>query len=196
MTIISLLLNFLFAQGAEMNKITIRINEHIIIRETTPDDAENLIKYVKKVSGETDFLTFSPDEFKTTVEKQKEYLKKYCERDNCLTIIAVNNENRVVGMLDFKGGAKSRTMHSGEFGITVLKGYWGKGIGKAMINYLIDWARNLGTVRKIDLKVRSDNNRAIKLYKNMGFIVEGEISRFFYIDGAFYSVLCMGLKID
>jgi RimJ/RimL family protein N-acetyltransferase len=180
----------------EMKKIKLNNNEVIHIREILVSDAEKILEYIKKVSGETNFLTFSPDEFKTTVEKEKNALKKYSERDNCLAIIAVDNENRVVGMLDFNGGAKSRTKHRGEFGITVLKEYWGKGIGKAMINYLIDWARNLGTIRKIDLKVRSDNNRAIKLYKNMGFIVEGEISRFFYIDGAFYSVLCMGLKID
>lgn len=179
-----------------MNKMTIRVNEHIIIREITPNDAESLIEYVKKVSGETNFLTFSPDEFKTTVEKEKNALKKYSVRDNCLAIIAVDNENRVVGMLDFEGGAKSRTKHSGEFGITVLKKYWGKGIGRSMITYLIDWARDLRTIRKIDLKVRSDNSRGIKLYKNIGFVVEGEISRFFYINGVFYSVLCMGLKID
>lgn len=140
-----------------MNKMTIRVNEHIIIRETTPDDSETLIEYVKKVSGETNFLTFRPDEFKTTVEKEKNALKKYSERDNCLAIIAVDNENRVVGMLDFDEGPKSRKKHSGEFGITVLKEYWGKGIGKSMVNYLINWARKSGTIRKIDLKVRSDN---------------------------------------
>ncbi|MFO7883122.1 MAG: GNAT family N-acetyltransferase [Kosmotogaceae bacterium] len=179
-----------------MNNKTIRVNEHIIIREATPDDAKRLIEYVKKVSGETDFLTFSPEEFKTTIEKQKKYLKKYSERDNCLAIIAVDDKDRVIGMLDFDGGPKLRTKHSGEFGITVLKEYWGMGIGKTMVSYLITWAKNLGTVRKIDLKVRSDNKRAIDLYKRMGFEIEGEISRFFCIDGSFYSILCMGLKID
>ncbi len=179
-----------------MKKIKLKNGESINIRKVLISDAEKIFHYVKKVSGETDFLTFSPDEFKTTIKKQKDYLKKYTVRENCLALIAVDEDERVVGMLDFDGGQKSRTKHRGEFAITVLKEYWGQGIGKAMINYLIKWAKNLGAIRKIDLKVRSDNRRAINLYKSLGFVVEGEISRFFYINDSFYSVFCMGLKID
>lgn len=179
-----------------MKKIKLKNGENIKIRKVQINDAEKILNYVKRVSGETDFLTFSPDEFKITIKKQKEYLKEYTERKNCLALIAIDVNKRVVGMLDFCGGIKSRTKHSGEFAITMLKEYWGQGIGRSMINYLIDWAKDLGTIRKIDLKVRSDNIRAVNLYKNMGFVVEGEISRFFLINGSFYSVLCMGLKID
>ena len=47
---------------------------------------------------------------------------------------------RIVGTLNFSGGARPRTAHIGEIGVSVLKEYWGKGIGTEhrMPDILID----------------------------------------------------------
>jgi GNAT superfamily N-acetyltransferase len=60
-----------------------------------------------------------------------------------------------IGCLNFSGGPRERTAQIGEFGITVRKAYWGLGIGRALIEYLIEWSRNSGVIRKINLKVRN-----------------------------------------
>jgi ribosomal protein S18 acetylase RimI-like enzyme len=78
----------------------------------------------------------------------------------------------------------------------VLKKYWNRGIGRALIEYLIQWAQMGGIVKKIDLMVREDNHSAISLYKSAGFEVEGKIRRAMRIDGRFYDFLYMGRLID
>lgn len=81
-------------------------------------------------------------------------------------------------------------------GITVRKPYWGLGIGKLLLKYLIDWAKGTGIIRKINLRVRSDNEKAIKLYEKYNFKKEGTLLRDFCINEKFYDSICMGLLID
>jgi RimJ/RimL family protein N-acetyltransferase len=79
--------------------------------------------------------------------------------------------------------------------VSVLKDYWGMGIGEELIRYLINWSRDSG-IRKINLRVRQDNLKAISLYKKLGFTEEGIVKRDSLIGGKFYDSLLMGLLID
>lgn len=58
--------------------------------------------------------------------------------------------------------------------IAVREDFRGKGYGKAVINYLIDKAFNYFNISKIDLIVDADNEKAIKLYLDLGFSIEHE----------------------
>lgn len=104
-------------------------------------------------------------------------------------------DGRIVGNLNFDGGQRPRTRHMGEFGLTVLKDYWGQGVGSILLKYLINWSRETGVIKKINLTVREDNKTAIKLYKKFGFKEEGFITRFFYLEGKFYNALKMGIEL-
>ena len=83
---------------------------------------------------------------------------------------------------------------SGEFGITVQRKYWGTGIGSLMIDALIAWAKNTGIIKKINLRVRTDNERAILLYEQKGFVKEGVIRKEICIDCKFYDHYWMNLE--
>ena len=52
-----------------------------------------------------------------------------------------------------------------------------------------------GFVRKVNLQVRTDNARAIALYKRKGFAVEGTISRGIFLDDVFFDLHWMGLEL-
>lgn len=178
-----------------MKKYKLRNGKVVVIREGKREDAKAVITYMEKVSGESDYLTFGDGEFNTTVEEEAIFIEDSKKYRNALFLIAVC-EDEIIGCLTFSGGNRKRIEHYGEFGITVLRKYWGFGIGKILINYLINWARETGIIKKINLKVRADNIKAIKLYKRLGFIMEGAISRFFYHNGIFYDVYIMGIEID
>ncbi|QRG69135.1 GNAT family N-acetyltransferase [Brevibacillus choshinensis] len=117
------------------------------------------------------------------------------EAPNQLFLVA-EVEGTLVGNLTFRGGARARTQHAGEFGVSVLKDFWGYGIGRALIESLLGWAKDSAVVRKINLRVRSDNASAIHLYKKLGFKEEGVFTREFLIDGVFYDCILMGIDID
>jgi RimJ/RimL family protein N-acetyltransferase len=114
--------------------------------------------------------------------------------DNQLYIFGLIAD-RIVSTLTFVAGHRPRVRHSGEFGMSVRQSYWGLGIGSLMLDTLVDWARATRIVTKIDLRVRTDNERAIKLYKRKGFVIEGTIRRAIRLGGEYFDHYCMGLEL-
>jgi len=169
--------------------------EKVTIRKAEISDAAALIEYLNIISGESDFLTFGPGEFGRSVEAEAEFIANAQKKKKALFIVAVAS-GKVIGNLNFSVGPRERTAHTGEFGVSVLKDYWGKGVGEKLIRYLISWSRSSGVIRKINLRVRTDNARGISLYKKLGFTEEGIVKRDFLIGGKFYDSLLMGLLID
>ena len=73
--------------------------------------------------------------------------------------------------------------------------HWGLGIGERLMRAVVGWARANPVVAKINLRVRVDNARAIRLYERVGFEVEGTIRRDLCIDGHYHDHLFMGLLL-
>lgn len=67
-------------------------------------------------------------------------------------------------------GLKNIKKTEGEYwGYIGEKSYWGKGIGKTIMNMIVDKAREL-KLKKIYLKVLLENYRAINLYRKFNFV--------------------------
>ncbi|MCF6296423.1 MAG: GNAT family N-acetyltransferase [Flavobacteriaceae bacterium] len=69
----------------------------------------------------------------------------------------------------------------------------GKGYGKEVLSLIQKYVFDILNLRKIILEVIETNTRAINLYKNFGFRVEGTLEKQFYFNKVFHSVLIMSL---
>jgi RimJ/RimL family protein N-acetyltransferase len=167
----------------------------LLIREATAEDARSVLDYTQQISCESDFLTFGPGEFGITEKQEVEILENSRKTENMLFILGLVND-KIVSILNFSGGKRKRVEHCGEFGLTVLKEYWGAGIGSLMIDALTAWAKNTKIIKKINLRARTDNKRAISLYERKGFVKEGTIRKEIFIDGKFYDHYWMSIEID
>lgn len=163
------------------------------IVQPSPDLAADIVAYVNQVGGESDNLTFGANQFNVSVEQEAELLRKTRESDLNLMIVGLV-ENRVVSVANLSRNSRDRMKHLGILGISVMKEFWGQGIARAMMDATIVWAETHG-VSKIQLKVKSDNDRAIRLYEKMGFIREGFHPGEVLIDGQFHDHISMGLFI-
>ena len=166
-----------------------------IIRTVLKEDAKELLNYLNIIGGESDYLTFGENEFGFDIVKEQSFIENINSKDNSLFIVA-EKSGKIIGNLNFTTGNRKRIEHCGEFGVSVLKEYWGKGIGSALVKYLIKWANSNDKIKKINLKVREDNTKAYKLYKKLGFLEEGRVRRDYKVDNIFYDSLLMGLYID
>jgi RimJ/RimL family protein N-acetyltransferase len=178
----------------EPRKHELKNGRVLLIREVAVEDARALLDYVEHISGESDFLSFGPGEFELTEPEEQEFIRKCLASDNQLFILGLIDDT-IVAILNFSGGRRPRVRHSGEFGISVRKQYWGLGIGSLMLNTLIDWARHTQIVKKINLRVRTDNQRAIELYKRKGFAKEGTSRKEILLDGKYFDHHWMGLEL-
>lgn len=164
------------------------------VREAEPADARDIIAFVNAVGGESDFLTLGRDEFELTEAEEAEFLCKCQEADNQLYLVATL-DGAVVATMHFESGRRVRVRHSGEFGMSVRKAHWGQGIGSALLDTLLVWAAQTAIIKKINLRVRADNERAIRLYEAKGFKHEGTLTNELLIDGRYYDLYAMGLNL-
>lgn len=172
-----------------------KTGEDLLIREAISDDALAFIKYLNQVAGESNFLTFGAGEFKMTIEEEKKFIEDHHQADNQIFLVAEVNQE-IIGLMNVCASRKSRLRHIADFGISIKKDYWSKGIGSKMMEAMLEWARDKGIIRKINLTVNTDNKVAIALYKKYGFKIEGTIRRHSLINGKFYDSYSMGLLID
>jgi len=178
----------------EPRKYELKNGRILLIREAVVNDARAVLDYVQSVSGESDFLSFGPGEFELTEPEEEEFIRKCLASDNQLYILA-SIDDAIVATLIFSGGRRPRVRHSGEFSMSVRRPYWGLGIGSLMLDTLIEWARANQIVKKINLRVRTDNRRAILLYERKGFVIEGTIRKEILLDGKYFDHHWMGLEL-
>jgi ribosomal protein S18 acetylase RimI-like enzyme len=87
---------------------------------------------------------------------------------------------------------KDRPIHAhvGILGIGLLSEFRGKGLGAALMQAALHEAQRRGYVR-IELTVRAENARAIRLYKKFGFKREGICRDAIFVDGRHEDLIMM-----
>ncbi|WP_295160996.1 GNAT family protein [uncultured Brachyspira sp.] len=163
------------------------------IREAHIEDAEYVLKYIKKVSDETDFMMSDSSERELNIEKEEEFLQNI-QKSIITKMFLYEKDKEIIGICNLRGIDRKRVRHRVNLGISVLKKYWGKGTAVKLIDYAVDYCRN-NCIKKIELTVRTDNERALRLYKSSGFFIEGKINDFFCIDNVYYDCYIMGLFV-
>lgn len=169
----------------------LRDGRSCLIRSKCESDAEEFCRILPQMHEETDFLLFMPDEFKLTVEEEREYLRKTLQ-PNALSIAAVV-EGRIVGSASARPSEHRRTAHHAELGVAVLKEFWGLGLGRKLTEVVVDWGRAAG-LRKMYLNVYEDNHRAYALYRKLGFVEEARLGQHLLrVDGTYSDTIIMSV---
>lgn len=76
----------------------------------------------------------------------------------------------------------------------VVPEHRGRGIGARLIDQTLSRAFATGFVR-VELSVRADNWRAVRLYEKVGFVREGVLRDAVFVDGEFHDTVAMA-RID
>lgn len=85
--------------------------------------------------------------------------------------------------------------HIADLNIAVHLGWQSKGIGRKLLEQIIEQAKNLSVIEKIQLNVRASNIPAISLYKKMGFEEEGRLKNRVKIKDLYIDDIIMGLDL-
>lgn len=174
---------------------TDRAGATVTVRRAVEDDAEAMIAFIKRVDAESTFMSREPGEFTVPVPQERLLIRQTNARPNSIYMVA-EIDGEIVATLDFHGGARERTMHAGEFGMSVRRDHWGRGIGSRLLDLMIAWARETKHIKRIKLRVQAVNERAIALYRSRGFVEEGVLKRDFRVRGVWVDVVMMALWLE
>jgi len=106
------------------------------------------------------------------------------------SLVAVDDD-QVIGMIHVEVSRHG----FGEIGMLVDREWRGRGVGSALIQAAIDWARGHG-LHKLSLEVFAHNTAAIALYRKCGFVEEGyRVKHYRRVSGELWDSLVMGLPL-
>lgn len=154
----------------------------MIIREAVEYDARGLLALFYKLDVETDQMLFEPEERTTSLAEQRSIIEQFSDDERRLFLVA--EDEGVVGFCVLVSGTLARTRHVASLVIGVCQSRCSQGVGSQLVENALEWAHRV-RIRRIELTVRSDNERAIALYRKFGFVKEGERADSLYVDGGF-----------
>ena len=125
-----------------------------ILRSANEKDAKALIEYMKKSTGETDFLLRTPEECETqTIEQEIDF--------------------KIAGNCMVWWNKRAKTGHRANVAIGLLSEFWNQGIGTRMFREMIKIAESNPDILQMELDFIEGNSRARALYEKMGFRITG-----------------------
>ena len=158
--------------------ILLKNGKEAVIRNGDEPDGYAVFVVFNRTHGETDYLLTYPDENSFDSEQEAQFLKEKAISPNEIELVAIV-DGKIAGTAGIESvGEKYKVKHRAEFGIGILKEYWGLGLGKALTKACIQCAIDAG-YEQLELNVVAENERALSLYRSLGFIEYGRNPRGF-----------------
>ncbi|QED46282.1 GNAT family N-acetyltransferase [Cytobacillus dafuensis] len=152
--------------------MTAKNNVKANIRTVCLEDATAVLDLQREIVSEGEFFISVIEEYNKTLEQHQDWIRKIIENEREAILVA-EMDSKVVGLIVFSSQNLKRLSHTGSITMMIGKEHRNLGIGKLLLNELLTWAQQNPLIEKVSLGVFSTNQRAIALYKNMGFVEEG-----------------------
>ncbi len=150
--------------------VTLKDGRAALIRRAEPTDAEALLDAVNEVGAEQVYIM--TERIRYTVAEEADMLRKL-DPQRTLFLVAIV-DRKLVGSADIERGRQSKNAHTASLGISLRKTVRGQGLGRAMMEELLRWAKE-ERVRKVTLSVFATNESALALYRQLGFTEEARL---------------------
>ncbi|MEU8309987.1 GNAT family N-acetyltransferase [Actinomadura sp. NPDC048955] len=166
-----------------------------LIRLARPGDASTLVELQHILDSETEFMLLEPGERELDLEPLKLRLAARAEgRDLSYLVVALEGP-AAVGYVDVSVLPFARARRTGYVVAGVRSGHGGRGLGGALMREALREAQTRG-MRRLELTVMEHNRRALALYLNCGFQVEGLRRAALDVQGHRMNEYYMGLLLD
>jgi RimJ/RimL family protein N-acetyltransferase len=161
----------------------------IPIRPAVPADAAALLELKQRLDRETSFMMYEAGEREASAQDLAADLDRVAQSANSVVLVADAGDH-LAGYVELAGGSFRRSRATAHVVIGVRADAGGAGVGGALLRHARQWASGHG-LHRLELTVMAHNDRAISLYKRMGFSLEGRRKQCLIVDGQFTDELTM-----
>lgn len=110
----------------------------------------------------------------TNVPYSRDVLRRYIEqgtfdiyRDRQMRLLAVNEDDEVVGVVDLFNYEPQH--NRAELGLVILRPFRHKGYGQELVRRMMDYGRRVIHLHQIYAAVAVDNEASLRMFRSMGF---------------------------
>jgi RimJ/RimL family protein N-acetyltransferase len=164
----------------------------IVIRRAEPGDAGQLVELAESVGREEGDWLLATEAWRSTADERR-YLRAVRRHADAAVFVAVDGDE-VVGRLSVARDPHPSSRHVADLGLFVAASHRRRGIGRALLEQAVDWARDVG-VRKLELHVFPWNEPAIGLYEAFGFEREGYRRGHYRREDEYVDAILMALTV-
>jgi len=164
------------------------------VRPADPGDATALVELARAVGSEPEGWLVTTSEWRSVADERR-YLKALRRYPDAAVYVAETPAGELVARLSLARDPHPGSSHVADLGVMVAKDYRRLGIGAALLEQAVDWARR-NRVEKLELHVFPHNEAAIRLYERLGFEREGYRRRHYRrADGGYVDAILMALAV-
>jgi len=179
--------------GQLIHRFSAKDGREVILRAPRWEDLDDLMELINSLIEEGADIEYDT---KKTREEEVDWLSRaiaQLEKGNTFYMVA-----EVAGKVIASSSVGKRRLrcenHVGDLGLLIRSSYRDVGIGTEMMKTLIDQARIMG-LKVLVLSVFATNERAIHVYKKVGFKEVGRIPRSIYRNGRYMDRVIMAKEL-
>jgi len=165
----------------------------IRVRHAEATDAAALVALAEAVSREEGRWILTTESWRS-IRDERRYLKTVRRHPDAAVFVA-EEDGSVLARLSLARDPHPASRHVADLGLMVAVGARRRGIGRALLDAAVTWARTAG-VRKLELHVFPWNEPALRLYESFGFEREGYRKRHYERDGEWVDAILMAYAVD
>ena len=163
------------------------------IRAAQPGDAGALVELARAVGSEPEGWLISESSLRSVSEERRSL--KAVRRFPHAAVFVAEDERGIVGRLSVARDSHPASPHVADLGLMVAAGQRRRGIGRALLERAVEWAREVG-VMKLELHVFPHNEPAIRLYEQFGFEREGLRRAHYRRAGELVDAILMAYRVE
>lgn len=156
----------------EPRRCALKDGRRVTIRSAVRDDAERILAILDAAVAEGGSTLTEPGERTTTAADEGSVIAEHAQAPGKLYLV-MEADGEVAGWISFENGRYRRTAHRGELSIFIDPAWRERGLGACLLGEVLAWTTQSPLIEKVALAVFSTNERAIALYRKLGFIEEG-----------------------
>jgi RimJ/RimL family protein N-acetyltransferase len=169
------------------------VAETVVVRRAKPGDAGALVALAEEVASEPQGWLISDGAWRTPGEERRflRALRRYSDA----AVFVAEVPDRIVGRLSLGRDPHPASRHVADLGLMVAVTYRRRGVGNALLEQAVEWARQAG-IRKLELHVFPHNEAAIALYERFGFRREGYRRSHYRRGPEYLDAILMAYEVD
>lgn len=168
------------------------IGEKIYLRAMEERDEEIIAASENHPDARQTLFYAMPNSYKSIQEK---WTKFRDDPNHLVFIICSKNPDKPIGITAFH-----RIDWVGRMAIFYIaiskKENRSKGFGSEVTELMVNYAFNTLNLNRIQLHVALENEKAIKIYKRAGFVVEGTLRQAMFRNGKYHDFFVMGILAE
>jgi RimJ/RimL family protein N-acetyltransferase len=169
----------------------------MIVRELTADDAEAF--WALRLHGFREAPTSFGYSFEESVNQPLAEVRTLLGREGRSPsdfVLGALHGDELVGIVGLERALRQKRAHRATlWGMVVAPAMRGRGIGRLLGEALLQRARQIPGLRRINLTVMAHNEPGVALYRSLGFEVWGREPDAMRLSGVSYAELSMGLDL-